>query len=228
MRIGLKTALAAAAMTAAVASHNAQATPDNSNIGGNYTGVSTNTGNLGTATVLSLGGASITTLPADYTPLNGTLASNTFVSGPNTVTTSSVTTTVGSLSLSNLSGNLYADTINDFLTFQGSAGSGSTGLYEFDVTSLAVSLLSISGNNYLNIEAFGTLVDGSGTYVDTAAAATLTFTQGGGSGAITGSYTLGSPPNFVAPPPVPEPMSLSLLGGSLAALGVVRRRKKTS
>ena len=51
MRIGLKTALAAAAMTAAVAAHQAQATPDNSNIGGNYTGVSVNTGNLGTATV---------------------------------------------------------------------------------------------------------------------------------------------------------------------------------
>ena len=65
-------------------------------------------------------------------------------------------------------------------------------------------------------------------YVDTDAAATLTFTQGGGYRRDHRQLHPGSPPNFVAPPPVPEPMSLSLLGGGLAALGVMRRRKKTT
>ncbi|HEX3574363.1 MAG TPA: PEP-CTERM sorting domain-containing protein [Rhodopila sp.] len=225
MRIGLKATLAAAAMTALVAAHNAHATPstilDNANVGGSYGNVTTDTGSLGSATVLTLGSANIGSLLDTYTPLNGTQAPNTFVYGPNTLTSSSATTTIGSLSLSNLSGNTFSDTINDFLTFQ-----GTTGLYEFDVTSLAMSVTSQGGAYYLNIDAFGTLVDQSDNYEDTNAAASLTFTQTGGSGSIIGGYTLGSPPNFTAPPSVPEPMSLSLLGGGLAALGVIRRRKK--
>jgi hypothetical protein len=224
MRIGLKTALAAAAMTAIVASQNAQALPlENSNVGGNYgangTTISVDTGSLSSATVITFGSAAISSLPANYAPLNGSSAPNTFVTGPNYLTASSTVGSIVSLNVAGLTTGLTSVNIDDFLTFTGS----SNGIYDFDVTGLT---LVQQSSGYLAIEAFGTLVDTSDNYADTAAAALISFNQAGNSGTISGGFTLTSPPNFVAPPSVPEPMSLSLLGGGLATLGVMRRRKK--
>jgi len=54
--------------------------------------------------------------------------------------------------------------------------------------------------------------------------ATFSFTQTGGPGsAVSGSYTIASPP---APPPgVPAPAALALFGMGLAGLGLLARRK---
>jgi uncharacterized membrane protein len=52
---------------------------------------------------------------------------------------------------------------------------------------------------------------------------TASFTQTGGAGsAVSGSYTLSSPP---APPRIAEPATLALLGAGLLGLAAVRRRK---
>jgi hypothetical protein len=226
MRISLSVApiSAVAALTGVLAATSAQALPiENANVSGNYgqsAAISVNTNKLSTATVITLGGATIGNfgIPTDYAPLGGSTAPNTFLTAGNVLTAGGAAGSITTLNIAGIGGNLTPVTINDFLTFTGSAG-----LYEFDVTGLAVTTQAL-GN--LAIDAVGELVDDSGTYASTAAAATLTFTQTGDSGSISGGFTLGAPPNFVPPPSVPEPMSLSLLGAGLTFLGVMRRKNK--
>jgi hypothetical protein len=225
MRINLTTTLVAAALTGVMVANSAQALPiDNSNVSGNFgstAAISVDTGALSTATVITFGGTVIGNfgLPATYAPLGGSLAPNTFLTPGGNVLTD--TTAVGGITTLNIAGigpNLTPDVINDFFTFTGSANT-----YEFDVTGLAV-VTQASGA--LTVDVIGVLVDDSGTYATTSAGASLTFTQTGDSGSISGGFTLGSPPNFVPPPSVPEPMSLSLLGAGLTFLGVIRRKNK--
>lgn len=64
-----------------------------------------------------------------------------------------------------------------------------------------------------------------GSFTAGPASITASFTQTGLSGAVSGSFTLASPP---APPPdeVAEPATLAMLGAGLVGLAMVRRRRR--
>jgi hypothetical protein len=112
--------------------------------------------------------------------------------------------------------------IPDFIDLSGSAG-----LYHLNVTGLYVS--NRDSHGALTLGATGTLHDASGSFSDTPALALIQFNQSGNTGAVSGAFTLGSPPAFTPPPPspppadVPESLSLPVLSVALAGLGFAHR-----
>lgn len=103
--------------------------------------------------------------------------------------------------------------IPNFITFSTIAGAGS-----FDLTSIEL-LTTPGNNNVLNIKTLGTInVPG---FNPSPGSALFNFNQVGGSGAVSFSGTLASPPEAT---PVPEPSTLlGIL--AVAGVGALTRRK---
>jgi hypothetical protein len=213
--------IAACAVGAVSLTHQARATPMNANLGGaivsvDYVGDGSGA-TLATTTGLTLSGAIVLSVPANYAPPGGSSAPNTFRSLNILSPISSSGTIIPLINLSSLpTAVLVPESITDFMTFAGSAGT-----YEYDVTGLAV---VGRGGGFLNLEAVGSLVDDSNNYSTTSAGFSLTVDQSGNDGSVTAAFTLGAPPSFTAPPSVPEPASIALFGLGVVALGTIRLR----
>jgi hypothetical protein len=79
------------------------------------------------------------------------------------------------------------------------------------------------GSAFLNVGYVGIFSDTGGTYDSSPAVLSLTFNQTGGpTGAITYAGTFATPPT---PGTVPEPATMTLMGGALVAIGAFGRKK---
>lgn len=218
--------LTACAITAAMAiSGAAKAVPlMNATVGGafintDYAGDGTSGVDLGNTTTLTMDSTGFfTSRPSTYTPAGGSSAPNTFLS-LNTVSNGQTFTSDTSISLIGITTSPTADNLPGFITFI-----GSTGTYALNVTYLYIESEAPDGSS-ITLGAFGNLTDGSGNYATTPALALLNFEQSGNSGAVSGTFTLGSPPSLVVPP-VPEPASMLILASGLLGLNVFRRRRE--
>jgi len=141
------------------------------------------------------------------------------------------TTLTSTISFSEMLGavvNYAANPINNFLSF--SLNNGETYAYSID-QSIQTTGYSFDGQNgTIALYVLGDLTGtgSAGTFASpTPTALTLTLNETGGSG-YSLSATLANPPpgSGIPSTPVPEPASMTLMGAGLAALGMIRRRKR--
>jgi PEP-CTERM motif len=132
----------------------------------------------------------------------------------------------------------FGATVGSLISYSGAAAidqlfvftDTSTGVtYDFSLDQSITTLSNVTtgqGTN-LSIYLLGDLTgSGSTSYADrTPTAITLSMTITGGSN-VSISGTLSNPPPATGFSTVPEPASMTLLGGGLAALGFIRRRKQ--
>jgi hypothetical protein len=153
-------------------------------------------------------------------PINYFSGAGAYAGFSGTGTTSSTTFTFSSVIAGKVS--YTTDPIDSFVTFQ---NAGDTFSFNLDTSIKTTSWSYVAGANgtgQIALYFLGDLTDSEHLYANTPAAFTLTLNETGGS-AWSASATLATPP----PGTAPEPASIVLLGGGLAALGFIRRRRRT-
>ncbi|MBK1658277.1 PEP-CTERM sorting domain-containing protein [Paracraurococcus ruber] len=186
--------VAAAALATTVAAGASQAATINGTAAAAITGISASAPVIGLGTTFT--NTLFTAIGSGTGDLNGT--AGTFL------TLSTVTATAGTaVSFTSAVGN-FTGTVQPI----GLSASG-------PATSRVVDIYVLG-----NFTPAGTL----STFDPGAMSLTFSFTQtGGANSAVSGSFSIASPPS--PPPGVPEPMSLALFGMGLAGLGMVARKK---
>jgi hypothetical protein len=173
---------------------------------------------LGDPTVNNTGGTITASVPTAYFSGTGSFAPFTG-SGNFTTSTFTFAETVGALV------NYSTNSIANFFTF---TGGGDTYTFSLDqsIQTVSYSYNSTLGTGQVGLYILGDLTaTGSTPYTTlTPTAFSLTLNDTGGSG-YSASATLANPPPGSGIP-TPEPASMTLLGGGLAALGFVRRRRQ--
>jgi hypothetical protein len=184
----------------------------------------------GTSTIVDLVSPLVSLTANTFTLANNGSNNLLFVNG----TGQFGSTATGSTSGSTLN---FSSTVGNYISYSGSANinnlfvftDSTTGeTYDFNLDqSIKTSGLQTTGSStVIGLYLLGDLTgSGTTTYAtNTPTALTLSLTQTGASNwSISG--TLANPPPGTGLP-VPEPTSIALLGGGLAALGFVRRRQR--
>jgi PEP-CTERM motif len=116
-----------------------------------------------------------------------------------------------------------ANPLSSFISF--SLNDGDTYNFSLDQSIQTISYSFDGSNGTIGLYILGDLTStGSTPYTDPSPTAlTLTLNETGGSGySISGTLANPPPGSGIS---VPEPASMTLLGGGLAALGMIRRRR---
>jgi PEP-CTERM motif len=180
--------------------------------------------------------AALATTPAAAATMNGTLAVSMFDLASSTPSIDVGSTITNSAAL--VSGTtadfdptpgLTSLLVSPFIFANGNSIFFSSAIGDFSGTFNTVDADGLPANRVLSGYALGTFTPSGifGSFDGGAASLTLSFTQNGENGAISGGFTLSTPPS-PPPPSVPEPASWAMLIAGFGLTGAAMRRRRSA